>query len=141
MRGSTNDINILEEKEAAKAVHVEDVGESQEVEPSEIEPRMNLQTVLAYMVLASQYNAYVLTLLIPSTTLSYINADLGPDPNYTWIMVYWGMGYWYDSKFLRSDEGMHAGVKDGKTKIQLVKEIDYMGLVLFIAVAPSSFSA
>ncbi|KAF2634970.1 MFS general substrate transporter, partial [Massarina eburnea CBS 473.64] len=39
--------------------------------------------------LASQYNAYVLTLLIPSTTLSYINADLGPDPNYTWITVSW----------------------------------------------------
>ncbi|KAF2663016.1 MFS general substrate transporter [Lophiostoma macrostomum CBS 122681] len=42
-----------------------------------------------HKAIASQYNAYVLTLLIPSTTLSYINADLGPDPNYTWITVSW----------------------------------------------------
>jgi MFS family permease len=39
--------------------------------------------------LTSQFNAYILTLLIPSTILSYINADLGPDPNYTWITVSW----------------------------------------------------
>jgi len=36
-----------------------------------------------------QFNAYILTLLIPSTTLSTINAELGPDPNYTWITVSW----------------------------------------------------
>ena len=36
-----------------------------------------------------QFNAYILTLLIPSTTLATINAELGPDPNYTWITVSW----------------------------------------------------
>jgi MFS family permease len=36
-----------------------------------------------------QFNAYILTLLIPSTTLSTINTALGPDPNYTWITVSW----------------------------------------------------
>ena len=33
-----------------------------------------------------------MTLLIPSTILSYINADLGPDPSYTWIAVSWTLG-------------------------------------------------
>lgn len=33
-----------------------------------------------------------MTLLIPSTTLPYINAELGPDPNYTWITVTWQLG-------------------------------------------------
>lgn len=36
-----------------------------------------------------QFNAYILTLLIPSTTLTTINAELGPDPNYTWTTVSW----------------------------------------------------
>jgi MFS family permease len=39
--------------------------------------------------LTMQFNAYIFTLLIPSTTLSTINADLGPDPNYTWVTVSW----------------------------------------------------
>ncbi|KAF2682522.1 MFS general substrate transporter [Lentithecium fluviatile CBS 122367] len=81
----------MAEKEAAQAVHVEDIAGSGNVEcdAAEMEPRMNMQTILAFLALASQYNAYVLTLLIPSTTLSYINADLGPDPNFTWITVSW----------------------------------------------------
>ena len=33
-----------------------------------------------------------MSLLIPSTLLSYINADLGPDPSYTWITVSWTLG-------------------------------------------------
>lgn len=33
-----------------------------------------------------------MSLLIPSTTLSYINAELGPDPNYSWITVVWQLG-------------------------------------------------
>lgn len=28
---------------------------------------------------------------MPSTIVSYINADLGPDPNYTWINVSWNV--------------------------------------------------
>jgi MFS family permease len=31
-------------------------------------------------------------LLIPATTLSYINADLGPSPSYSWIAVSWTLG-------------------------------------------------
>lgn len=38
------------------------------------------------------YNAYVFTLLIPSATLSFINADLGPDTRYTWITISWNLG-------------------------------------------------
>lgn len=41
--------------------------------------------------IASQYVAYILTLLMPSTIVSYINADLGPDPNFTWINVSWNL--------------------------------------------------
>src|ERR1700753_631196 len=38
------------------------------------------------------YNAYLLTLLIPPAILSFIKADLGPDPRYTWITVAWNLG-------------------------------------------------
>jgi MFS family permease len=38
------------------------------------------------------YNAYLFTLLIPPSILSYINADLGPDPRYTWITIAWNLG-------------------------------------------------
>ena len=71
------EINIAEEKDAAKAVQIEDAAEAYTYEPAEAEGKMNWQTTMAFLALASQYNAYVLTLLIPSTTLSYINADLG----------------------------------------------------------------
>ena len=33
-----------------------------------------------------------MALLIPSTTLPYINAELGPSPSYTWITVSWTLG-------------------------------------------------
>lgn len=42
--------------------------------------------------LCCQANAYILTLLIPSTTLPYIVADLGNDPNYPWITITWNLG-------------------------------------------------
>ncbi len=31
------------------------------------------------------YNAYLQTQVMPPAVLAYINADLGPDPNYIWI--------------------------------------------------------
>jgi MFS family permease len=34
---------------------------------------------------------YETTLLIPSTILGYIEADLGPDPSYTWIAGSWSL--------------------------------------------------
>jgi hypothetical protein len=47
------------------------------------------QSLTTTQALTMQFNAYILTLLIPSTTLATINAELGPDPNYTWITVSW----------------------------------------------------
>ena len=38
------------------------------------------------------YNAYLFTLLIPPAILSYINAELGPDPRFTWITISWNLG-------------------------------------------------
>ena len=53
--------------------------------------KMTLQAFLAIVALASQFVAYINTLLMPSTILSYIVADLGPDPSYTWIVVSWNV--------------------------------------------------
>jgi hypothetical protein len=50
------------------------------------------RTVMAVVSLCLSYNAYIFTLLIPSATLSFINADLGPDPKYTWITISWNLG-------------------------------------------------
>jgi hypothetical protein len=33
------------------------------------------------------YQSYLFTLTMPAAVLSYINADIGPDINYTWISV------------------------------------------------------
>ena len=33
-----------------------------------------------------------MTLLIPASSVAYINADLGPSPNYPWINVTWSLG-------------------------------------------------
>lgn len=38
------------------------------------------------------YNAYLFTLLIPPAILSFINADLGPEPTFTWITGSWNLG-------------------------------------------------
>ena len=39
-----------------------------------------------------QFNAYIISLVIPGALLSYINADLGPDPNSSWISISWTLG-------------------------------------------------
>jgi MFS family permease len=38
------------------------------------------------------FNAYLFTLVIPPALLSYLNAELGPDPTYTWITTSWNLG-------------------------------------------------
>ncbi|KAH7390734.1 fungal trichothecene efflux pump [Pyrenochaeta sp. MPI-SDFR-AT-0127] len=43
---------------------------------------------MAAVSMAMCYNAYLFTLLIPPSILGYINADLGPDPRYTWITIW-----------------------------------------------------
>jgi MFS family permease len=70
--------------------HIDNVSPPQEQEAEE--HKLSRHTLLACIAIATQINAYIMTLLIPSTTLSYINADLGPDPNYTWITVSWTLG-------------------------------------------------
>ncbi|KAI4599583.1 hypothetical protein KJ359_002030 [Pestalotiopsis sp. 9143b] len=78
--------------------HVEHAGPTASPAPGLIrggddaEHKLTRQTILACVAIATQINAYIMTLLIPSTTLGYINADLGPDPSYTWITVSWTLG-------------------------------------------------
>ncbi|KNG45058.1 mfs general substrate transporter [Stemphylium lycopersici] len=50
------------------------------------------RTLMAAVSMAMCYNAYLFTLLIPPAILTYINADLGPDPRYTWITISWNLG-------------------------------------------------
>lgn len=47
---------------------------------------------MAALTMAMCYNAYLFTLLIPPSILGFINADLGPDPRYTWITIAWNLG-------------------------------------------------
>jgi hypothetical protein len=70
--------------------------------------RMTLQAFLAIVVcqpdqrisytrltmsqaIATQFISYINTLLMPSTILSYIIADLDPNPNYAWITIAWNV--------------------------------------------------
>ncbi|KAF2098265.1 MFS general substrate transporter [Rhizodiscina lignyota] len=53
---------------------------------------MTWRTILAAVGMGMCYNAYLFTLLIPPSILSYINAELGPDPRYTWITISWNLG-------------------------------------------------
>ncbi|KAM0327457.1 hypothetical protein ACHAQA_005745 [Verticillium albo-atrum] len=54
--------------------------------------KLTKETILAYLAMCGQINAYIMSMLIPATTLSYINAELGPDPNSTWITLNWTFG-------------------------------------------------
>ncbi|PNH70358.1 hypothetical protein VD0001_g6905 [Verticillium dahliae] len=54
--------------------------------------KLTKETILAYIAMCGQINAYIMSMLIPATTLSYINAELGPDPNSTWITLNWTFG-------------------------------------------------
>lgn len=53
---------------------------------------MTFRTSMAAVSMAMCYNAYLFTLLIPPAILGFINADLGPDPRYTWITISWNLG-------------------------------------------------
>ncbi|KXJ94799.1 fungal trichothecene efflux pump [Microdochium bolleyi] len=54
--------------------------------------KLTRETVLAYIAMCGQINAYIMSMLIPATTLPTINAELGPDPNSTWITLTWTLG-------------------------------------------------
>ncbi|KAH6522307.1 hypothetical protein HBI81_147620 [Parastagonospora nodorum] len=53
---------------------------------------MTFNTFMAAVSMAMCYNAYLFTLLIPPAILGFINADLGPDPRFTWITISWNLG-------------------------------------------------
>ncbi|KAJ2904407.1 putative trichothecene efflux pump protein [Zalerion maritima] len=84
------------EKVSTELSHVEAVAPPEygmsSGEEEDVKPKLTKETILAFIAIAGQINAYIMTLLIPSTSLSYINADLGPDPNYPWITVVWQLG-------------------------------------------------
>ncbi|KAL2759931.1 hypothetical protein ACRALDRAFT_2050377 [Sodiomyces alcalophilus JCM 7366] len=54
--------------------------------------KLTKEAILAYIAMCGQINAYIMSMLIPATTLGYINAELGPDPNSTWITLNWTFG-------------------------------------------------
>ena len=55
MSESPKNISIMDEKEAARTMQVEDVSEEQTFDPAELEPKMNWQTVLAFLVSTSHH--------------------------------------------------------------------------------------
>lgn len=48
---------------------------------------MTAQSYIGIASLLFTYNAYLYTQLMPPAVLAYIDADLGPDPNYIWITI------------------------------------------------------
>ena len=42
--------------------------------------------------MCGQINSYIMSMLIPATTLPYINAELGPSSDSTWITICWTLG-------------------------------------------------
>ncbi|KAL1888212.1 hypothetical protein Sste5346_009686, partial [Sporothrix stenoceras] len=69
--------------------------ESAEVERAlvdEEDVKVTLKTKLAVFALTFMYESYLFTLIMPAAVLSYINADLGPNPNYSWIAISWNLG-------------------------------------------------
>ncbi|KAF2496742.1 MFS general substrate transporter [Lophium mytilinum] len=64
----------------------------QQLETAGREVGFTFKTFLAVASLCICYNAYLFSLNIPATTLSFINADLGPDPRYTWVTISWSLG-------------------------------------------------
>ncbi|CAK7212772.1 hypothetical protein SCUCBS95973_001578 [Sporothrix curviconia] len=54
--------------------------------------KVTLKTKLAVFALTFMYESYLFTLVMPAAILTYINADLGPDSNYSWIAISWNLG-------------------------------------------------
>ncbi|KAF2640031.1 MFS general substrate transporter [Massarina eburnea CBS 473.64] len=53
---------------------------------------MTWRSFMAAVSMAMCYSAYLFTLLVPPAILTFINAELGPDPRYTWITISWNLG-------------------------------------------------
>ncbi|KAK0386633.1 hypothetical protein NLU13_6468 [Sarocladium strictum] len=54
--------------------------------------KLTKEMILAYIAMCGQINAYIMSMLIPATTLPMINAELGPDANSVWITLNWTFG-------------------------------------------------
>ncbi|KAB5585205.1 fungal trichothecene efflux pump [Coniochaeta sp. 2T2.1] len=54
--------------------------------------KLTKETILAYIAMCGQINAYIMSMLIPATSLPYINAELGPNSDSTWITICWTLG-------------------------------------------------
>lgn len=69
--------------------HVDDVDEEivHHLQNTGEEVGMTWRSTMAAASMAMCYSAYLFTLLVPPAILSYINADLGPDPRFTWITI------------------------------------------------------
>ncbi|KAK5943976.1 hypothetical protein PMZ80_003257 [Knufia obscura] len=60
--------------------------------PGEVFPGITKESILAFLAICTQLSAYEMTLLTPAVSISYINAELGPSPNYAWINITWSLG-------------------------------------------------
>ncbi|CAK7207013.1 hypothetical protein SEUCBS139899_009821 [Sporothrix eucalyptigena] len=68
------------------------MSEIEQTQPYEEDGKMTLKTKLAVFSLIFMYESYLFTLIMPAAILTYINTDIGPDPNYTWIAISWNLG-------------------------------------------------
>ncbi|KAF7564013.1 hypothetical protein G7046_g157 [Stylonectria norvegica] len=80
---------FTEHREELDRKHVDPENASLAIEE---DGEITLKTKLAVLSLILMYESYLFTLLMPSTVLSYINADLGPDARYPWIAICWNLG-------------------------------------------------
>ncbi|KAF9886271.1 hypothetical protein FE257_011884 [Aspergillus nanangensis] len=80
--------------QAAASVSSEDANEQivHHLQTTGEEVGLTWRTCMAAISMAMCYNTYLFTLLIPPAILTYINAELGPDPRYTWITISWNLG-------------------------------------------------
>ncbi|KAF9885144.1 hypothetical protein FE257_000670 [Aspergillus nanangensis] len=91
---STSESTPAEGSNTAPSVSSEDANEQivQHLQTTGEEVGLTWRTWMAAAGMCMCYNTYLFTLLIPPTILSYINAELGPDPRYTWITISWNLG-------------------------------------------------
>ncbi|ROT42671.1 MFS general substrate transporter [Sodiomyces alkalinus F11] len=89
-QSSDSDGYITSEKETQNQVEHATLAVSSDEDPNS--GKLTKEVILAYIAMCGQINAYIMSMLIPATTLSWINAELGPDPNSTWITLNWTFG-------------------------------------------------
>ncbi len=85
----------MDSAEKEKNVQIEDA-DSGDVQPTNeygehVNDKMTFTAFMAIIAIATQFISYINTLLMPSTILSYIIADLPYSPNYTWITIAWNV--------------------------------------------------